>query len=170
MTLEQATNRLRANGAVIAALVENLPDREARWKPSPEEWSILEVVNHLCDEEREDFRTRIDYTLHRPAEKWPPIDPPGWVISRGYNTRDVAESVANFQRERAASLAWLAALADPDWDAGRDHPAIGRLRAGDLLASWVAHDYLHIRQLNALHFAFHQADALPYDVRYAGEW
>ncbi|MCB0058173.1 MAG: DinB family protein, partial [Caldilineaceae bacterium] len=62
---------MQRNAQRIAALVAGVPDEQARWKPDAESWSILEVVNHLLDEEREDFRVRIDYTLHRPGEKWP---------------------------------------------------------------------------------------------------
>ncbi len=67
--------RLRANAAVIAALVAGVTDEQARWKPDPAQWSILEVMGHLADEEVEDFRTRLDLTLHRPEAEWPRIDP-----------------------------------------------------------------------------------------------
>jgi hypothetical protein len=42
----------------IMQLVSRVSDEQARWKPEADSWSILEVVNHLYDEEREDFRTR----------------------------------------------------------------------------------------------------------------
>jgi len=44
----------------------------AVWKPAPGKWSILEVVNHLYDEEREDFRQRLELVLKDPALAWPP--------------------------------------------------------------------------------------------------
>ena len=61
-------NDLARNAETIHRMVNGVSDEQARWKPTPEDWSILEVINHLYDEEREDFRTRIDYTLHRPGE------------------------------------------------------------------------------------------------------
>jgi hypothetical protein len=36
-------------------MLRGVTEAQARWKPAPEEWSILEVINYLCDEEREDF-------------------------------------------------------------------------------------------------------------------
>ena len=83
-----------ARGAeIIRALIVGVTQAEARFKITPESWSILEVVCHLYDEEREDFRQRLDIILHRPTEKWPPIDPMGWVTTRGYNERNLAETL-----------------------------------------------------------------------------
>src|SRR5215213_9635492 len=117
LALNHVINRMRANAAAIAALAHDVDDAQARWKPSAEAWSLLEVVNHLYDEEREDFRARIDYVLHRPGEQPPPIDPEGWVTARAYNQRDPRESLDAFLRERAASLEWLRGLHEPNWDA-----------------------------------------------------
>jgi hypothetical protein len=44
------------------------------------------------------------------------------------------------------------------------------MRAGDMFAAWVAHDGLHIRQLNELHRLLVERAAKPYRVGYAGEW
>lgn len=131
---------------------------------------MLEVVNHLYDEEREDFRARIDIMLHHPADPFPVIDPAGWVTARRYNERDPAASVADFVAEREASLAWLRALDAPAWETARTHPVAGRFTAGDLLAAWLVHDFLHIRQLNELHYLYHAAQVAPRRLDYAGEW
>lgn len=168
MNLAFAIERLNQNAVAIQALV-TVDDAQARWKPTAEAWSILEVLNHLVDEEREDFRRRLDYTLHRPGEPWPPIDPRGWVISRAYNQRDPQESLASFLVERGKSLTWLRGLEAPNWSNVHEHATAGPLLASDVLASWVAHDGLHLRQLVELHRAF-LAVALPGDIRYAGEW
>jgi hypothetical protein len=123
----------------------------------------------LLDEEREDFRPRLDLILHHPGELWPPIDPGGWVTSRYYNTRDLGETAVALAAERAASVAWLRGLEAPHWAAAQEMPW-GTIRAGDLLASWVAHDLLHMRQLVELFYAYAIAQQAPYSVRYAGEW
>ncbi len=168
LDLSFAIQRFQHNVQAISALAAEVDTAQARWKPAPEEWSILEVIHHLYDEEREDFRPRVDLTLHHPNVPWPPIDPEGWVIARRYNERELGEMLAAFQSERAASLAWLGTLDNPDWS--RSHPAAGTLHAGDLLASWLAHDTLHLRQLAQLHHQYTAYLAQPYGVRYAGEW
>jgi hypothetical protein len=160
---------LTRQAATIADFVSEIAPEQARWKPSPADWSLLEVINHLYDEEQFDFRVRIDYLLHQPGEEAPPIDPEGWVTERRYNERDLATSVANFEQERAVSLAWLRGLDNPDWEAAYVAPW-GIIKAGDIFAAWTAHDLLHLRQLVELTYAYQKKQAAPYDIAYAGEW
>lgn len=160
---------LAQNALRIRALVEGVDDEAGRWKPSPEAWSILEVVNHLYDEERQDFRVRLDYILNRPGERWPPIDPQGWVSERQYNARDLGESLQNFLSEREASLRGLREVGDFEWTAATETP-FGRVTAGDMFAAWLAHDLLHMRQLIELLYASQRRRLEPFSVAYAGEW
>ena len=162
-------SQLSANAARLHALVRDVSDRQARWRPDPGAWSILEVVCHLLDEERQDFRVRLDYTLHRPGEPWPPIDPAGWVTEREYNQQDLEASLDAFLSEREASLAWLREFSTPDWEVPYEAPW-GPISAGDLFASWVAHDLLHMRQLVELHWHYKEERVKPYNTRYAGDW
>ena len=161
---------LEANAAAIAALARAMPVAQVRWRPAPTAWSTLEVLNHLADEEREDFRTRLDYALHRPGETPPPIDPVGWVVTRAYHQRELDESLARFLAERQHSLTWLHGLAAPDWARACRLPSGHSLHAGDLLVAWVAHDLLHLRQLVELQYQAHASHAAPYSGAYAGPW
>ncbi|MHB1319878.1 MAG: DinB family protein [Anaerolineae bacterium] len=160
--------RMATHADLISRLVADVSDDQAQWKPDPERWSILEVVNHLYDEEREDFREHLDMILHRPGDPWSPIRPFEWVTEREYNTRDLAASIDGFLTERRASLAWLEGLVAPDWDASIQAPWDARMRAGDMLASWAVHDQWHIQQLVRLRRDYTIAQATPYEVEYAG--
>jgi hypothetical protein len=161
--------QLEGQAQTITALVAGMSSQQARWKPAPDSWSVLEVLNHLYDEEREDFRVRLKYILGGVDGLPPPIDPGGWVAVRRYNERDLEESLSRFGEERSRSLAWLRGLVDPNWDKAIE-ATFGRLRAGDLLMAWLAHDLLHQRQLVELRYAYHQRQAQPYQVEYAGDW
>ncbi len=169
MDIEHLAAQMAENAARIRALVRGVSEQQARWRPDPASWSILEVVNHLLDEERQDFRVRLDYTLHRPGEPWPPIDPGGWVTERKYNEKDLEASLDSFLSEREASLAWLRELAAPDWEAMHE-TSFGPIAAGDVFAAWVAHDLLHMRQLVELHWAYTTTELEPHRVDYAGTW
>lgn len=168
--IKEATLSLTASGAAIAELARGITPEQARWKPAPNQWSLLEVFCHLYDEEREDFRLQIDLTLHKPDQSLPPIDPQAWVSTRAYNQRDLPVVLAQFLAERQQSLVWLGALHAPNWDAPVMSPHLAGLRAGDMLASWVAHDLLHIRQLNELRYQLVAQAFAPYSPEYAGEW
>jgi hypothetical protein len=162
--------RLEAGAPVIAGLASGLTDVQVRRRPAPEAWSVLEVINHLADEEMEDFRPRLDLALHRPEEEAAPIDPPGWVTARAYNERDLAASRARFLEERRRSLAWLRGLTAPDWARPYHRRAGFTIRPGDLLVAWVAHDLLHTRQLVELRYGLLRDEAAPYSIDYAGDW
>ena len=49
---------------MIRALLSGITQEEAQVKPGAGSWSMLEVVCHLYDEEREDFREHLDFILH----------------------------------------------------------------------------------------------------------
>ena len=169
MNLDRFTARLTSNAESIRSMIEGISDEQAGWKPDPDTWSILEVVNHLYDEEKEDFRIRLDIILHQPDQPWPPIDPAGWVLERQYNQRELQESLDNFLRERQASIRWLNRLTSPYWEATYEAP-FGKIKAGDMFAAWVAHDLLHMRQLVELHWAYLLNLSKPYRLDYAGSW
>lgn len=171
MNITPIVTRLRHGAAVFEALARDVPMEQARWRPAADQWSILEVVCHLADEEVRDFRIRLDVTVHRPDEPWPPNDPEGLVVEERYNERDLAPQLEVFVAERARSVAFLEALNDPDWTRAREHPHYGTVTAGDLLSSWVAHDLIHVRQINRLHRQWLEQKAAPeWSPLYAGRW
>ena len=160
---------LQKSTEMIRALLSGITQQEAEVKPDEKSWSILEVICHLYDEECEDFREHLDFILHRQDEEWKRIDPQGWVTERPYNEQDFAAMQDRFFAERERSLEWLRGLSNSDWD--RAHTSeFGSLKAGDMFASWVAHDNLHIRQLVELRRMRIEAITKPYHIEYAGDW
>ncbi len=154
---------------MIMALLAGVSEEEARIKPDPESWSVLEVLCHLYDEEREDFREHLDFILHRQEQAWHPINPPLWVTERKYNERNLREMKEKFFGERSKSLDWLRGLEGVNWDKSYTAP-FGSRSAGEMFASWVAHDNLHLRQLVELRRARLERISQPYSIAYAGEW
>ena len=57
-------HELQNSTEMIRALLAGVAPEAARLKPSAESWSILEVLCHLYDEERQDFREHLDFILH----------------------------------------------------------------------------------------------------------
>ena len=154
----------------LEPLVTSLNVEDARWKPAGEQWSVLEVVCHLRDEETEDFRTRLRLTLQDPQAAWPSIDPPRAALARRYNEDSLPVALQKFLDERQQSVAWLTSLDAPNWHSCHMHPQLGRFSAGDLLAAWSAHDWLHLRQISKRLFELTAVQARPFATYYAGEW
>lgn len=160
-----AADDLGRTAAAIDALMRTAP--RARWAVRPGgAWSPVIVVHHLLVEERRDFRPRLRRTLEDPSAGWEPINPEKWARDVD-ESADLVELLDAYLTERHDSLRWLRALEQPDWDATHHHPLIGALSAADLLASWVLHDALHLRQLLALHV---DASTDFGSTGYAGSW
>lgn len=170
MNAESIVKRLEFFPRVIDAVTSTLDPADASWKPAPQHWSILEVCCHLLDEEKEDFRPRIRSTLEDASRPWPPLVLDDVSSKRAYLSRDLRQTVSDFARERAASIAWLRGNLASDWSTSYQHPKAGPLRAGELLACWAAHDALHLRQIARRLHELAGRDSDGHSLKYAGDW
>ncbi len=162
-------NELLYNKDVFRDLLTGAPQKMYVWKQSPEKWCLLEIVCHLYDEEREDFRARTKQILETPSIHLTPIDPQGWVVSRKYMEQDYQEMLNKFLVERDQSITWLRNLEAPDWNSSYHHEKFGPMSAKFLLANWLAHDYLHFRQITKLKYDYLK-HTTGEDIGYAGNW
>ncbi|MFN8414606.1 MAG: DinB family protein [Anaerolineales bacterium] len=162
-------HELKNSTETIRTLLSGISLDDARLKPNAESWSILEVVCHLHDVEREDFREHLDCILHRQNEKWHEIDPQSWITTRNYNEQSFTEMLEKFFVEREASLDWLSGLQNVDWEKSYT-TEYHTFTAGEMFACWVAHDNLHIRQLVELRRLRLENITKPYNIDYAGDW
>ncbi|MCG8310182.1 MAG: DinB family protein [Cytophagales bacterium] len=161
---------LNSNKGVFAHLFAGKGEKEYLWKPEPEKWCLLEIACHLLDEEREDFRMRVRTTLENPGKLPPSIDPVGWAKTRKYMQQDYEKMIGKFLEERSRSVAWLKSLKKPAWTNSYIHPDLGSLSSEHFLANWLAHDHMHIRQINRLQYQYLKSMAGGINLSYAGNW
>lgn len=111
-------------------------------------WSPREVVAHLVDNEEVDWLPRLRLLLeHGEARPFTPFDREGFRAR--FAGRPIGELLGAFAARRRESLEALDALAlsDADLDRTGMHPALGRVTARQLLASWTVHDLTHVAQV-----------------------
>jgi hypothetical protein len=144
--VSEARRELGRFPALLGAVVAGLEPESWRARPAPDEWAPVEIVCHLRDEEAEDFGARVRVVLEG-GSRFSPIDPEGWARTRAYRDADPGDALAAFGRHRAASLAMLANAAADRLASSGESPSGLRLSGLDLLAAWVTHDRLHLRQL-----------------------
>lgn len=160
---------LERNKDVFRHLFQGLTKAWYTYEITPGKWNLLQILCHLHDEEKEDFRTRVNCVLHQPERPLTPIDPIEWVSSRDYAGQDYEKMLKLFLEERQSSVDWLKNLKSPKWENVHLHPKFGSMRADFFLANWLEHDYLHIRQiLNVKHHYLKQISGQ--ELNYAGEW
>jgi hypothetical protein len=162
-------HRLSSNADAIRALVSSLSNEQADWKPDPETWSMKEVMAHVYNEERVDFRQHIKEILSVPQQPW------GGLQQEWLQVESCGQAMESFLKEREASIAWLKTLEATNWDTiiqATFGPSdeILKLSAGDVLTSWVEHDYLHLRQMIEVLHSWNVKKSAPYSLDYAGGW
>ncbi|HEX2786391.1 MAG TPA: DinB family protein [Ignavibacteria bacterium] len=160
---------LSQNYFVFEGMLKGLTKEQYMWRSAADKWCLLEIICHLYDEELYDFRTRVKHTLETPERELAPIDPTGWVKSRNYIEKDYNEMVEKFLGERKYSIEWLRTLQNPNWQNAHQHKEWGPLRADMFLSNWLAHDYMHFRQINNIKFLYLK-ETTGESLRYAGEW
>jgi hypothetical protein len=166
---QNCIRKLEKNIAVFRDLLADTPRDEYLWRYDEAKWCLLEIVCHLYDEEREDFRTRLRYALESSTEQPPRIDPVGWVHERNYIRKDIKDMLNKFLGERKKSVEWLMTISSPEWNNSFHHAILGDVSAQFFLANWLAHDYLHIRQIIRVKY-LHLKISSDEELKYAGEW
>ena len=167
--MNEIIEQLQKNKAVFHDILKKENESMVLWKQTPEKWCLLEIVCHLIDEECFDFRFRTKWCLEHPNEMPPPIDPVGWVTKNDYIHQDYDTKFAKFLTERDNSIGWLQSLKNVNWSSAFEHPKLGVMTARHFLANWLAHDYLHIKQITRLKYDYLAHNSGEH-LDYAGIW
>jgi hypothetical protein len=158
--LDQGYALLERTPGVLRALLIGVPPAWTEAADRPDSWSPFDVVGHLIDGEETDWMPRLrTIQAHGRSRPFEPLDR---QRHRGRNRgRSLDDLVEEFARLRTANLAALRAL---HLNANQlalegEHPELGRVTLGQLLATWVAHDLTHLAQITRT-MARHYKDAV----------
>lgn len=169
MNTSYAIEELARNQTFFSVLLNGISKEEYLWRWQDDKWCLLEIVCHLYDEEREDFKLRTKSVLKDPAKPLPPIDPEALVMDRNYINQEYYKMLNKFLMERNDSIEWLESLQNPNWNNTYKHPKMGAVSASFFLNNWLAHDYLHMRQIIRIRFLYTQ-EVSGESLDYAGKW
>lgn len=132
--------------AALRELLSGLSDPWTRGRYGEGTWSACEVVGHLIVGERDDWMPRLRTILRHGESR--PFHPFPHDATSEDQTVPLADLLDEFQRLRTANTRELRALNLSATDLARTgvHPALGRVTAAQLLATWAVHDLHHLRQ------------------------
>lgn len=152
----------RAPG-VFDRMLRGLPDEMVRRNEGEGTWSAFDVVGHLVHGEKTDWMERIGIIMkHGENKPFKPFDRFAQLKDNvGKSMDDLLDSFAEL---RARNLKELAALdlRESDLDRRGAHPNLGPVTLRNLIATWAAHDYVHIAQICRLLGKFYAPEIGPW--------
>ena len=106
---------LARQGAETVALLASLPDRQARSRPAPGEWSALEIAVHLADTERVLAYRALRIARRDPTPLEGVADFAPYVAAADVAGRAPADVAADLAAVRRASLTLFRGLDPAAW-------------------------------------------------------
>jgi DinB superfamily len=134
----------------IAAAVSGLSPEVLRYKPSPEKWSILEVLGHLADIEIV-YGYRLRQMLADEKPVIAPMDQNAWARHLGYIDAPAPELVAAYGLNRHQNVRLLKRLKAADLEKAAFHPEYQKnVTVGSLVERMATHGANHLEQIEKL--------------------
>jgi len=128
-----------------------LSDLSADWimnNEGPDTFSPYDVVGHLVQGEKTDWRDRATMILeHGTKKSFVPFDRfAQFEESKGKSLQQLLDE---FEKLRKENLDWLRSLnlTETDFEKKGTHPALGEVTLKQLLSTWVVHDLTHVAQV-----------------------
>jgi len=149
MNRQEITAYLRQVPDLICEAIQGLSDDELRCRPSPDEWSILEVCRHLQDA-AEIEGERIRRLVEEDGPTLEPYDQEALARERNYQGDD-PRRVDIALRAFWGGLAYqLEGLTDEEWERGGTHPEIGPVTVRSRAELEVEHARTHLEQIRTI--------------------
>jgi methionine--tRNA ligase beta chain len=133
----------------MGALIAARSDAELRWTPSPDRWSVAQIVTHLADcEIVSGYRVRL--ILSASGTTLQPFDQNGWARALKYETSDAFASLTLFTALRESLLTLFGGLTPEQLDRFGMHPERGKETVRHLMRLYAGHDINHLQQIERL--------------------
>lgn len=101
--------------AELRALLSAVTDEQANARPAPGEWSIKEIMGHICDTERV-FAYRAVRVARADATPLPGFDQDEFVKATDFNARSLSDLLDEFELQRRANLLVFRAFTSEEVD------------------------------------------------------
>lgn len=135
-----------ATADTLDRLIKGLSTAELRKRPTPDKWSVSEIIAHLADGEVVGaFRLR--FILGSPGAPIVAYNQDKWVTSGHYDKRDPQKSVELFRVLREANLALLESLQPEQWKHYGMHSERGQESIEHIVRMFAGHDINHLQQI-----------------------
>ena len=147
LNLDDMVAILARTPASLTALLEGLPDTWITATEGGETWSPYDVIGHLIHGERTDWIPRARHILAGETRPFDTFDRTAqFTQSQGMSLSELLAIFAVLRRDNVAALVGMN-LTSADLSRTGQHPELGVVTLGQLLATWVVHDLDHLGQI-----------------------
>jgi hypothetical protein len=153
MTLEEFQGLVRELGETprsLQQLADGLGDNDSRWKPSDEEWSVLEHVCHLRDIEQEGYTVRIRKLRHESEPFLADLDGAQLAATRSYNSQDFETALRDFADARQQNVESIKEIPLESLSRSGMFENVGTVTLAKLLLMMREHDEGHLEDMRSL--------------------
>ena len=116
------------------------------YKPSPDKWSIKEIIIHMVDSEINGY-LRCRKIIAESGSAITPYDQDAWADKLHYSSRSVDTNLELFRILRIINYSLLLNLPDETWNNFINHPESGKMTLMDYLKTYVDHVDIHTKQM-----------------------
>lgn len=133
----------------LERLIKGVPAAKLRKRPTPEQWSVAEILAHMADAEIVGgFRMRL--ILGAPGTPIVAFDQDAWAKSLHYDKRDARASLELFRAVRNGNLAMLTGLKPEQWKHYGMHSERGQETIERMVLMFAGHDINHTQQIEKI--------------------
>jgi len=124
---------------LLSAVLRQLPKKMWLYKPSPDRWSIHEIIVHLADSEASSY-VCCRHLIAEPGMAVPEFDPEKWAGTLGYFHQSTREALEIIRRLRRMTYNLIATLPESIWVHTLQHPREGEIS----LEKWIERQERHV--------------------------
>ncbi len=139
---------LEATPGILRALMTELTEEDARWKPAPDRFSVAEVLAHLSHSEGHCYRMRLDRFMAESRPEFEPDDAQMYLDL--YRDADPGDAFDRFEEQRESNIEFLHDLPAGAGERVASHREYGEITLAQMLHEWALHDLGHVRQIAEL--------------------
>ena len=137
--------------ARLKAALKGVPKKLLLWTPGPGKWSILEIVAHMRDMERDAYLARYRRILAEENPTLPDIDGDICAIRDDYRSQRLPDLLRDWLKLRKECLKLLKSVRGPRWERMGTHETAGLLTMDALLRRHaIGNDEAHLAQIEGI--------------------
>jgi hypothetical protein len=145
---EELIRKYEDGPRVLNAALAAVPEEAMRFRPTPQDWSVHEIVLHCGDSETM-ASSRIRMVAAEPEPLIVGYDQEQWAVRFDYHALPLEAALTVIAATRANTVALLRTLPDGAWERAGKHTESGSYSAEDWLRIYSAHLHDHADQIAA---------------------